>query len=242
MIRIGLLMLMAVLLPGCTIYHAIGDSFGSYVSPPDGQEFQPVGYRWDYEHTALIYVYRPASTWANDELESPSFYMNDERLFNIKGDGYTWYELKPGTHNIIIRRPLLGLSGIRVDDVVDFSLKEVALLELNAQAGQVYYLRYSEVDKDAALFKDMTFHKNPLELVTPEVALSEIKETQMIHKGRGLIAAAPVIEVVEDPVAEEATVKAQLEAQGIDEQGPEVGTESQEKVKEDSEESNWSPF
>lgn len=196
MIRIGLLMLMVVLLPGCTIYHAIGDSFGSYLAPPSGQEFQPVGYRWDYEHTALIYIYRPASTWSNDEVESPSFYMNDERLFNIKGDGYTWYELKPGNHDIIIRRPLMGLSGIKFSDDVGFTLKEVAQLELKAEPGKVYYLRYSEVDQDAALFKDMTFHKNPLEIVTPDVAMAEIKQTKMIHRGRGLVAALPKPEVV----------------------------------------------
>ena len=191
MIRIGLLMLMVVLLPGCTIYHAIGDDFGSYVAPPSGQEFQPVGYRWDYEHTALIYVYRPGTTWSNDELETPSFYMNDERLFNIKGDGYTWYELEPGSHEIIIRRPLLGLSGIKFSDTVGFTLKEVAQLELNAEAGKVYYLRYSEVDQDAALFKNMTFNKNPLEVVTPDFALAEIKQTQMIHHGRGLVSVMP---------------------------------------------------
>ncbi|MBL4796210.1 MAG: DUF2846 domain-containing protein [Oleispira sp.] len=191
MIRIGLLMLMVVLLPGCTIYHAIGDDFGSYVAPPSGQEFQPVGYRWDYEHTALIYVYRPGTTWSNDELETPSFYMNDERLFNIKGDGYTWYELEPGNHEIIIRRPLMGLSGIKFSDTVGFTLKEVAQLELNAEAGKVYYLRYSEVDQDAALFKNMTFNKNPLEVVTPDIALAEIKQTQMIHHGRGLVSVTP---------------------------------------------------
>ena len=189
MIKIGLLMLMVVLLPGCTIYHAIGDDVGSYIAPPSGQEFQPVGYRWDYEHTALIYVYRPGTTWSNDELETPSFYMNDDRLFNIKGDGYTWYELKPGNHEIVIRRPLMGLSGIKFSESVGFTLKEVTRMDLTAEAGKVYYMRYSEVDQDAALFKNMTFNKNPLELVTPDVALPEMSETQMIHHGRGLIAA-----------------------------------------------------
>jgi hypothetical protein len=189
MIKIGLLMLMVVLLPGCTIYHAIGDDVGSYIAPPSGQDFQPVGYRWDYEHTALIYVYRPGTTWSNDELETPSFYMNDDRLFNIKGDGYTWYELKPGNHEIVIRRPLMGLSGIKFSESVGFTLKEVTRMDLTAEAGKVYYMRYSEVDQDAALFKNMTFNKNPLELVTPDVALPEMNETQMIHHGRGLIAA-----------------------------------------------------
>jgi len=85
MIRICLILTALLALSGCTIYQSIGDSFGTYVSAPDGQDFQPVGYRWDYEHTALLYFYRPQSQWSDDELESPSVYINDERRFNIKG-------------------------------------------------------------------------------------------------------------------------------------------------------------
>jgi hypothetical protein len=191
MMRIGLLLLSVFILPSCTIYQSIGHNFGSFVSAPNGQYFQPVGYRWDYEHTALVYVYRPASTWANDELEAPSFYLNDKHLFNIRGNGYTWYELKPGSHEVKIRRPLLGLEGIAVSDAVDFTLKMVTELKVNAKAGQVYYLRYSEVDKDAAKFADMTFLDNPLLAVTPEVALPEIQQTRMLDEGRGLISAIP---------------------------------------------------
>jgi hypothetical protein len=191
MIKIGLLLLSVFILPSCTIYQSIGHNFGSFVSAPNGQDFQPVGYRWDYEHTALVYVYRPASTWANDELEAPSFYLNDEHLFNIRGNGYTWYELKPGNHEVKIRRPLLGLEGIAVSDAVDFTLKMVTELKVNAKAGQVYYLRYSEIDKDAAKFADMTFLDNPLQAVTPEVALSEIQQTIMLDEGRDLISAIP---------------------------------------------------
>jgi hypothetical protein len=191
MMRIGLLLLSVFILPSCTIYQSIGHNFGSFVSAPNGQDFQPVGYRWDYEHTALVYVYRPASTWANDELEAPSFYLNDKHLFNIRGNGYTWYELKPGSHEVKIRRPLLGLEGIAVSDAVDFTLKMVTELKVNAKAGQVYYLRYSEVDKDAAKFADMTFLDNPLLAVTPEVALPEIQQTRMLDEGRGLISAIP---------------------------------------------------
>jgi hypothetical protein len=223
MIKIGLLLLSVSLLPSCTIYQSIGHNFGSFVSAPNGQDFQPVGYRWDYEHTALVYVYRPASTWANDELEAPSFYLNDERLFNIKGNGYTWYELKPGNHAVKIRRPLMGLEGIEVTDVVDFTLKMVTELELNAKAGQVYYLRYSEVDKDAAKFADMTFLDNPLQVVTPEVALAEIQQTNMLDEGRGLIA----------DMSSKETKKVAITEAAEKEQAQEV---------DDSEGKSWLPF
>jgi hypothetical protein len=62
---------------------------------------------------------------------------------------------------------------------------------VNAKAGQVYYLRYSEVDKDAAKFADMTFPDNPLQAVTPDVALAEIQQTRMLDEGRDLISAFP---------------------------------------------------
>jgi len=228
MIRIVLLLLSVLMLPSCTIYQSIGHNFGSFVSAPNGQDFQPVGYRWDYEHTALIYVYRPASTWANDELEAPSFYLNDERLFNIKGDGYTWYELKPGNHDVKIRRPLGGLEGIHVHDVVDFTLKMVTELQLNAKAGTVYYLRYSEVDKDAAKFADMTFHKNPLQVVTPEVALAEIQQTSMLDEGRKLISAIPVVEKEVKVASADAAAKSET-ADGDENNAPE-------------EAKSWSPF
>jgi hypothetical protein len=55
----------------------------------------------------------------------------------------------------------------------------------------VYYLLYSEVDKDAAKFSDMTFLDNPLHTVTPDVALSEIQQTSMLDEGRDLISAIP---------------------------------------------------
>jgi hypothetical protein len=235
MIRIGLLLLSVLMLPSCTIYQSIGHNFGSFVSAPNGQDFQPVGYRWDYEHTALIYIYRPSSTWADDELEAPSFYLNDDRLFNIKSNGYTWYELKPGNHDVKIRRPLMGLEGIDVTNVVDFTLKMVTELSLNAKAGNVYYLRYSEVDKDAAKFSDMTFHDNPLQVVTPEVALAEIQQTNMLDEGRGLIAAIPVVEKKKVTLAA-ATVN-------TEESGDSSDGNSEDKADEKAEESkSWSPF
>ena len=225
MIKIGLLLLSVFLLPSCTIYQSIGHNFGSFVAAPNGQDFQPVGYRWDYEHTALVYVYRPGSTWANDELEAPSFYLNDDRLFNIKGGSYTWYELKPGRHEVKIRRPLMGLEGIEVNNVIDFTLRMVTELDLNAKAGTVYYLRYSEVDKDAAKFKDMTFHQNPLQVVTPEVAMAEIQETNMLDSGRGLIASIDEAKTKEVVFTEDA-----------------VEETSAAEEEEDSALKSWNPF
>jgi len=239
MIRICLILTALLALSGCTIYQSIGDSFGTYVSAPDGQDFQPVGYRWDYEHTALLYFYRPQSQWSDDELESPSVYINDERRFNIKGSAYTWFELKPGTHNLVIRRPLLGLEGIDIKDFFAFTLKTVAQLQLNARAGEVIYLRYSEVDpiEEGPSGDVVTITDGPLQVVPPSVALAEIKDMKMLHKGRGLIAAAPVI--VEEPVAQDASVEEASEAIfGADDQSSSLESAPAKESAEDS----WSPF
>jgi hypothetical protein len=173
-------------LSGCTIHQSIGDNFGSYVAAPDGQNFRPVGYRWDYENTALMYVYRPATQWSMDELETPSFNVNGERLFNIKGGSYTWYELEPGAHDVVIRRGLFGIEG--VDDLV---IKKIAQLELDVKAGTVYYLRYSEIDPPALdpLSDQAPLGDGPLQLVAPSLALAELPVTKMLHRGRKLVSA-----------------------------------------------------
>lgn len=176
----------AVMLSSCTIHHSIGDNFGSYLASPGGQEFKPVGYRWDYENTALLYVYRPASEWSMDEIETPSFNVNGDRLFNIKGGGYTWYELKPGSYDVVIRRGVFGFEGIG-----SFAIKRIAEITLQASVGKVYYFRYSEIDPpeiDPDL-EDNPVGDGPLQLVAPSRALAELPKTRMIHRGRGLLAA-----------------------------------------------------
>lgn len=183
--------LLLLLLSGCTIHQSVGDNFGSYVSEPDGQNFKPVGYRWDYENTALIYIYRPATQWSMDELETPSFNVDGERLFNIKGGGYTWYEMEPGEYGVVIRRGILGLEGVG-----EFVIKRVAQLKLEVQAGKVYYLRYSEIDPPSVQpdLEDIPQGDGPLQLVAPSIALSELPITKMIHRGRDRLKPRPVAE------------------------------------------------
>ncbi|MAS24569.1 MAG: hypothetical protein CMI08_09815 [Oceanospirillaceae bacterium] len=228
---ISLLLSAFLFLPGCTVYQSIGDSFGSYVSEPDGQAFKPVGYRWDYEHTALMYVYRPASEWSMDELESPSFNVDDERLFNVKGGGYTWYELEPGSYNIAMRRGLLGLEGIK--NV--FVLKEIARLELQAQAGKIYYLRYSEIDPPVLQSQGQSgvtpLGDGPLQLVDPGLALNELPVTKMIHHGRGRL----------QPQADNTSASASVDASAEQMQTGGQGTEAPAGI-DSTKDKGWWPF
>lgn len=184
-IKIFSVLALALMASGCTIHHSIGDSFGSGVSQPKGQDFKPVGARWDFQNHALLYVYRPSSQWANDELEAPSFNVNEQRLFNIKGGAYTWYELKPGEYDVVMRRGLLGLEGFN-----DYVLNTVAQLSLEVRAGQAYYLRYSEIDppeETTLTANELKIGNGPLQLVSTELALAELESTKMLHHGRRLL-------------------------------------------------------
>lgn len=185
MIRIlPILAVLLSVLSGCTIHQSIGDNLGSAASKPKGQDFAKVGPRWNHEQAALLYVYRPATQWSMDEFESPSFNVNDKRIFNIKGGSYTWYEMKPGHYDIVMRRGLMGFEGIN-----NLVIKTIAELSLDVQSGKVYYLRYSEIEKPDTTpdAETQVIGDGPLQLVDQELALAELSKTNMLHKSRGLL-------------------------------------------------------
>ncbi len=158
---------------GCiTIYQSIGHNFGAFIHTVSGKEYKQVANRWDYESKALLYVYRPNSQWAADEVEAPTFYLDDERVFNIVANGYTWFELEPGDYEVIMRRPLMGLEGVNIDGF-EFDLKRI--------------LRYSEVDPPAIehqTFSEETLQGDgPLMLVATELAHDEMQVTRMLPEG-----------------------------------------------------------
>jgi hypothetical protein len=172
---------------GCIhIYQSIGHNFGAYIATVSGKEYSQVGNRWDYENKALLYVYRPNSQWAADEVEAPSFYLDDERVFNIRANGYTWFELEPGEYEVIMRRPLLGLEGINLDGF-EFDLKRIAQMNLEVEADKVYFLRYSEIDppdiEHQTLSDDIPLADGPLVLVSTELAQNELQVTRMLPEG-----------------------------------------------------------
>lgn len=184
--KLSILAVLIGLLSGCgiKIHQSIGDSHGSAAFKPKGQEFKVVGPRWNHEGTALLYVYRPATEWSMDEFEAPSFNVNDKRLFNIKGGSYTWYEMQPGTYDIVMRRGITGFEGVN-----NLVIKTIAELSVKTDAGKVYYLRYSEVEppEKAPGQADELIGDGPLQFVDKELALSEMAQTKMLHKGRGLL-------------------------------------------------------
>lgn len=172
---------------GCLhIYQSLGHNFGAYIATVSGNEFSQVANRWDYENKALLYVYRPNSQWAADEVEAPSFYLDDERVFNIRSNGYTWFELEPGEYQIVMRRPLMGLEGIATESF-KFDLKRIAQMSLSVEADHVYYLRYSEIDppglEHQSLHEDAPIADGPLVLVSTQLAQNELTDTRMLPEG-----------------------------------------------------------
>lgn len=163
-------------LSGCSFYHSEFDGMGSFVDAPNGGDFKekviPRG-------KALLYVYRPKTQWSMDEAEAPSFYMNDERIFGIKGGAYTYYYLKSGNYDIVLRRPLMGLEGMG-----SLNWHKMSEFSLKVQKGQTYYFRYSELDKVKLDAKSGVLPEGdgPIKRVSRRVALIEMKKTQLLHR------------------------------------------------------------
>lgn len=240
----------AAVVVGCSSLHITTfDNFGSYpkwLFSPKGQYYKSVGYRWDYEKHALLYVYRPATEWSMDEVEAPSLNVNGERLFNFKGGGYTWYEMEPGMYDFVVRRGIFGFEGIG-----DLVFRKYSDFDLNVEAGKVYYLRYSEVDpQNMMITEDGSMGGDgPLQLVGHDLAVREMNKTKLIHHGRELIAASDR----ENEESEEQVIATQeakpREAQPVQEAPQTFYIEEEEadtpeglKAKPRSTEEEWWPF
>ncbi|MFP6845677.1 MAG: DUF2846 domain-containing protein [Thalassolituus sp.] len=234
-----------VAMTGCTNFHqSIGDSFGSYpkwLFGPKGHYYKSVGYRWDYENTALVYIYRPISVWAMDEVEAPSFNVNNERLFNFKGGGYTWYEMEPGIYDIVVRRGIFGLEGIG-----DFVFAKYSDFDFQVEAGKVYYLRYSEIDPVNVIVGDngLTTGDGPLQLVPHSLAMKEMEDTKMIHHGRDLITQNGRKERDLSDMADASTNSSKRESSSNAPTPAKGGIDAPEglKAKPRSEQEEWWPF
>lgn len=92
-----------------------------------GPEFQPV-YSED-DSKALVYIYRP---WRFCNSAGKTYlYINDTKLLNMRNQGYTWFNVEPGTHvlkNLFVRTKKPDLL--------------LANFELETKANHTYYFRY----------------------------------------------------------------------------------------------------
>ncbi len=147
---------------------------GTWLKPPQGPLFEPMD-TLD-PRNAMVYVYRPSSTWEDQELQAPSFFVDGTKVFGLKSGSYTWLELHAGRFQFYAKRPLSILF-----------IKKVFELPLAVEGGRNYYLRYSEESsfdyKAEGLNPDDFMHAGFLQEVPESVALAEIAALKLDQQG-----------------------------------------------------------
>lgn len=180
-----LILIMASMLTGCPrLYLSFEKHGGTFLKSPEGPEFAHLeDHAWDAEENALLYFYRPLTDWSAEEIDAPTLYIDDERYVNLRGGGYTWLEVAAGTRQITLRRPLgvvLGFEGFG-----GFNLSKPLDTTFEAEAGRIYYFRYSEVDPpkvlNPALEPNDALAQGDMQLVAWELAFPEIIEMRLME-------------------------------------------------------------
>lgn len=147
--------------------------WGSQIKPVEGPAYSPV-IETD-PLNAVVYLYRPFSDWADQELQAPNIFIGPQRMFGLKNNMYVALELEPGRHYFSARRPLAIMH-----------VEQIFELEFDVDPGEVYYLRYSEVDIPPELsFEEGYVSNGPLYQVSGEFAHHELRLT---HSADAVIA------------------------------------------------------
>jgi hypothetical protein len=141
----------------------------------DGPLFQPVP-ALD-ANAAIVYLYRPSSTWNFQEIIAPSFFLNGKRISSLINNHYYWLELPKGTYRLAVRRPV-GTVYFQKGTVVDFSV----------EAGKTYYLRYDEQNFRGRPNKELgLLQSGPISQMPENMALEEIRTTTLNTPGYSFI-------------------------------------------------------
>lgn len=150
---------------------------GAYLSPTQGHYFRPVE-PLD-SRNAIVYIYRPHSTWNAQELQAPGFFLNGTFIYGLKNAGYFWVEVPAGRYTLVAKRPLA---------VVYF--KTIFELPLNLEGGKNYFFRYDEEDVAPEPKKntpppapDALVHLGPLKQMSDDQGLREIEGTVLQWPG-----------------------------------------------------------
>ncbi len=172
-----------------SIYWSTGRNLGSYYFPnTDGKLFEELeDTEWDKEANALIYFYRPNSQWASEELEAPSYYINDEVIFNLRAGSYTYVQLPAGSYDFTVRKSLMPLFGFESFDdklMMAFDLNLQADIGMNLDAGSITYIRHSEVSlpeiRHSQIEPEDEMATADVQLVEREMAMKEMPKTRYL--------------------------------------------------------------
>lgn len=150
---------------------------GAFFGATEGPLFQPRSL--SDENRVLLYLYRPQSNWADQELEAPGLFINNQLFSGLPSGGYLVMELDTASYQLEIRRPLLGSYWTLVaESPMDFT--RVASFALDAEAGATYYLRYDELSPPPHDDSLAASGDGPLQLVSEKVALGELTSSHRV--------------------------------------------------------------
>ena len=172
-----------------SIYWSTSRNLGSYYFPnTDGELFQELtDTERKSEEYALIYFYRPNSQWASEELEAPTYYINDKIVFNLRAGSYTYVLLPAGTYDFNVRKSMLPLLGFEAFDdklMMAFDLNLQADFGLVLRPGDVHYVRHSEVSLPSKIHSRLDPEDEmataDVQLVERDVAMEEMPKTRYL--------------------------------------------------------------
>lgn len=172
-----------------SMYWSTSRNLGSYYFPnTDGELFKELSEtERKAEEYALVYFYRPDSQWASEELEAPSYYINDTIVFNMRAGSYTYVLLPAGSYDFNVRKSMLPLLGFEAFDdklMMAFDLNLQADFGLTLNPGDVYYVRHSEVSFPSKLHSKLDPEDEmataDVQLVERDVAMEEIHKTRYL--------------------------------------------------------------
>ena len=154
---------------------SLGTWLDGFLGRAEGSLFEPVPRM--HQDNAIVYLYRPASRWNNQEIITPNLYLNTERIPSLRSGHYYWVELPAGAYRLAVRRPL-GTINFQKGTVLDFQV----------QAGQTYYLRYDEQNFRSKPDKTLgLLQKGPISQMPTQQGLSEIAMTHLNTAGYAFV-------------------------------------------------------
>ena len=150
-------------------YHMGYFSVGAWVNQKLGNYFSPV--EAQHPQAAIVYLYRPDTRWNKQEIAAANIFINGKRIPSLLNNHYYWVELPQGSYRISTSRPLLV-----------FHFQEPKFIDLQVQAGQVYYLKYDEENPNR---KQKT---GPFMMMQNEIAENEIAYTRLKSSSYNFVA------------------------------------------------------
>lgn len=166
-----LLPLLVVLLSACS-------TPGAFFGATDGPAFEALAPR-DGDH-ALVYIYRPRSDWADQELEAPGLFLDGRLIGTLPSNGYLALEFDVANYRLEMRRPLMGTYWtVLAGGYFDFT--QITSFAFEAGAGGTYYLRYDELNPPPKNAELPPQGDGPLQLVGEALGRQEIAATRQVQ-------------------------------------------------------------